>query len=165
MRVEQTIEVEVPIERAYNQWTQFEEFPNFMEDVKQVQQVDDARLHWVAEIAGTRKEWDARITRQVPDEVIAWESEGGTQNDGTVVFTPLDMGRTKIDLYMDVEAEGMKEKVGSALGVPSSAVRSDLERFKQFIESRGQETGAWRGEIRHGGEDTQRNQPPPGAIE
>jgi uncharacterized membrane protein len=154
MRVEQSIEVEVPVQKAYNQWTQFEAFPSFMEDVKQVRQLGDSRLHWVAEIAGTRKEWDARITRQVPDEVIAWESEGGTKNDGTVVFTPLDGGRrTKIDLYMDYETDGVKEAVGSVAGVPSRAVGGDLERFKEFIENRGTETGAWRGQVAHGRAD------------
>jgi uncharacterized membrane protein len=153
VKVEQTIEVEVPVEKAYNQWTQFEEYPNFMEDVEQVEQLDDERLHWVANVAGQHKEWFARIVRQVPDEVIAWESEGGAGNRGTVVFTPLNTSRTKIDLYMDVEPEGVKEKVGTAIGVPDAAVRGDLERFKRFIENRDVETGAWRGEIRHGAND------------
>jgi uncharacterized membrane protein len=153
MRVEQTIEVDVPIEKAYNQWTQFEEFPNFMEDVQQVEQLDGERLHWVAEVGGKRKEWYAHITRQVPDEVIAWESEGGEKVGGTVVFTPLDTDRTKIDLYMDIEPDGIKEKIGTIAGVPKASVRGDLMRFKDFIENRDVETGKWRGEIRHGAPD------------
>jgi uncharacterized membrane protein len=153
MRVEQSIEVEAPIEKAYNQWTQFEQYPEFMEGVQQVEQLDDTRLHWVAEIAGERKEWYANITRQVPDEVIAWESEGGATNGGTIVFTPVNTQRTKIDVYMDIEPEGLKEKVGSFIGVPGATVKGDLDRFKDFIEGRAVETGAWRGEIRHGAND------------
>ena len=153
MRVEQSIEVEAPIEKAYNQWTQFEDFPRFMEGVKQVEQLDDTRLHWVADVAGQQKEWYALITRQVPDEVIAWESEGGETNGGTIVFTPVNTQRTKIDVYMDIEPEGMKEKVGSFIGVPGATVKGDLERFKDFIEGRAVETGGWRGEVRHGADD------------
>jgi uncharacterized membrane protein len=153
MKIEQSVVVDVPVEQAYNQWTQFEEYPQFMEDVKQVEQLSDTRLHWVAEIGGERKEWYAAITRQVPDEVIAWESEGGAENNGTVVFTPINTQRTKIDLFIDVEPEGIKEKVGTALGIPDAAVRSDLEKFKQFIENRAVETGGWRGEVRHGAAD------------
>ena len=158
MKVEQSVVVEVPLSEAYNQWTQFEEYPNFMEDVEQVEQLSDSRLHWVADVAGERKEWYAQITRQVPDEVIAWESEGGAENSGTVVFTPVEGTKTKIDLYMEIQPEGIKEKVGSALGVPDAAVRSDLERFKEFIENRGSATGGWRGEIRHGANDDPQSQ-------
>jgi uncharacterized membrane protein len=150
MRVDETVEVDVPVRTAYNQWTQFEEFPRFMEGVQQVEQLDDTRLHWVAEVSGERKEWYARITRQVPDEVLAWESEGGTANSGTVVFKPISESRTEIQLHMEFEPEGLKEKVGSALGVPSRNVEGDLKRFKEFIENRSTETGSWRGEIAHG---------------
>jgi uncharacterized membrane protein len=149
MRIEESVVVDVPLQRAYNQWTQFEEYPNFMEDVDEVEQLSDTRLHWVADVAGQRKEWYAAITRQVPDEVIAWESEGGDKNDAE---------RTKIDLYMDIEPQGLKEKVGSALGIPGGEVRGDLERFKQFIEHAGSETGAWRGEVRHGADDDPQSQ-------
>jgi uncharacterized membrane protein len=124
-----------------------------MDDVQQVEQLPDERLHWVAEVGGERKEWYALITRQVPDEVIAWESEGGAKVGGTVVFTPLNTDRTKIDLFMDIEPEGMKETIGMVAGVPKSAVRGDLKRFKEFIENRDVETGKWRGEIRHGAPD------------
>ena len=153
MRVEESIVVEVPIEKAYNQWTQFEEYPNFMEGIQEVEQLDDTRLHWVADIAGERKEWYALITRQVPDEIIAWESEGGDASDGTVVFTPVNTQRTKIDVYMDIKPEGVKETVGSFVGVPGATVKNDLERFKDFVEKREVETGAWRGEVRHGAPD------------
>ena len=156
--VDSTIEVEVPVQTAYNQWTQFEEFPNFMEGVREVQQLDDERLYWKAEVGGEEKEWYAHITRQVPDNVLAWESEGGVKNDGTVVFKAIDSARTEIELHLDFEPEGMKEEVGSALGVVSRRVEGDLKRFKEFIETRGTETGAWRGEIRHGASDDDQSQ-------
>jgi uncharacterized membrane protein len=149
-KVDKTIEVGVPVRTAYNQWTQFEEFPRFMEGIQEVQQLGDERLFWAAELGGERKEWYARITRQVPDEVLAWESEGGTVNSGTVVFHPKDANKTEIELHMDYEPEDFKEQAGGALGFVSRKVESDLKRFKEFIEERGLETGAWRGEIIHG---------------
>jgi uncharacterized membrane protein len=148
--VDSSIEVNVPVQTAYNQWTQFEEFPRFMEGVRQVQQMGDERLYWQAELGGEMKEWYAVITRQVPDQVIAWESEGGTRNDGTVVFKPLGADRTEIELHINYEPEGMKEEVGSAIGAVSRRVKGDLDRFKEYIETRGLETGGWRGEIQHG---------------
>lgn len=150
MDVDETIEVNLPISRVYNQWTQFEEYPHFMEGVKQVEQIDDTRLHWVAEVGGQRKEWYAYIKRQVPDEVLSWESESGAGNSGTVVFHPLGDGRTEVQLHMEIQPEGMKETVGSAMGVPSRQIAGDLMRFKEFIEARGHETGSWRGEIKQG---------------
>ncbi|HWO74001.1 MAG TPA: SRPBCC family protein [Dehalococcoidia bacterium] len=150
MKVQEKIDVEVPVSTAYNQWTQFEEFPRFMEGVKQVEQISDERLHWVADIGGERKEWYARITRQVPDEVIAWQSEGGVLNSGTVLFRPLDSTRTEIEVQMEYEPEDFKEQVGGVMGVPSRRVAGDLKRFKEFIEERGMETGGWRGEIEGG---------------
>lgn len=158
MRVDKTIKVDVPISTAYNQWTQFEEFPRFMEGVQQVEQMSDERLHWVADVGGETKEWYARITRQVPEEVIAWEGEGGQMQGGTVIFHPLDDGKTEIEVHMDYEPEGMKEEVGSALGVVSRRVSGDLDRFKEFVENRGVETGGWRGEIIHGTEASDSNQ-------
>jgi uncharacterized membrane protein len=148
--VEKCVEVDAPVKQVYNQWTQFEEFPKFMEGVEQVEQLDEKRLHWVAEIAGRRKEWDAEIFEQVPDQKIAWRSTSGAQNAGIVSFRPLDVNRTQITVRMEYEPEGAVEMVGSALGAVSSRIEGDLERFKKFIQSRGQETGAWRGEI-HGG--------------
>jgi uncharacterized membrane protein len=150
MRVDEKIEVKVPISTAYNQWTQFEEFPRFMQGIEQVEQLDNTRLHWTAEVGGERKDWYARITRQVPDEVVSWESEGGVVNSGTVVFHPIAAEKTEIQVHMEYEPESAKEKAGGALGVPDRKVESDLKRFKDFIEERGSETGAWRGEIKHG---------------
>jgi uncharacterized membrane protein len=158
MKVDETIEVAVPVQRAYNQWTQFETYPEFMEGIVQVEQLDDTRLHWVAEVAGKTKEWYANITRQVPDEVISWESEGGTETRGTVTFRPINNGITEIELHMEAKDDGFIEKLGSAVGVPDRQVGSDLKRFKEFIESRPSETGAWRGEVRHGAVDDDASQ-------
>ena len=149
-RIEKTIEVAVPCSVAYNQWTQFESFPSFMEGVEQVEQVDDKRLHWVAEIAGRRKEWDAEIVEQTPDEVVSWRSIAGPLNNGSVTFTPLGADRCRVTLIMTYEPEGGVEKLGDALGVVSARVQGDLNRFKEFIENRKVETGAWRGEIHEG---------------
>ena len=149
-RIERSIEVNVPVRTAYNQWTQFEEFPRFMEGVESVRQLSDTKLHWVAEIAGKRKEWDATIAEQTPDQRIAWTSTHGAQNDGVVTFHRISDNVTRIMLQMDFEPEGTVENVGSALGVAERRVAGDLTRFKEFIESRGRETGAWRGRVEHG---------------
>ena len=147
-RIEKSIDVERPISTVYNQWTQFEEFPRFMKGVNSVKQLDDKRLHWEAEIGGKIKEWDARITDQVPDQLIAWQSEGGEYTSGAVNFTSVGPNCTRISLQLMYDPEGFVEKIGDALGVVSSRVEGDLKRFKEFIENRGQETGAWRGTIR-----------------
>jgi uncharacterized membrane protein len=147
-RIEKSIEVEKPVRTVYNQWTQFEEFPRFMKGVKKVTQLDDQRLHWEAEIGGKNKEWDARITDQIPDQLIAWQSEGGEYTSGIVKFVAAGPDRTRIDLQLIYDPEGFVESTGDALGLVSSKVENDLERFKEFIEKRGQETGAWRGTIR-----------------
>ena len=147
-QIEQSIEVKVPVRTAYNQWTQFEDFPQFMEGVQRVDQLSDTRLHWVADIAGTRKEWDARITEQTPDDRIAWTSETGARNAGVVTFHKLSPEKTRIMLQLEYEPEDATETVGDALGFVSRRVTGDLERFKEFIESRGRETGAWRGEVK-----------------
>jgi len=156
--VDSVIKVDVPVRTAYNQWTQFEEFPSFMEGVREVQQLSDERLYWKVDVAGEEKEWYARITRQVPDNVVAWESEGGVKNDGTVIFKPVDTASTEIELHIAFEPEGVKESVGSALQVVSRRVEGDLQRFKDFIESRDTASGAWRGEIRHGVDDDTQSQ-------
>ncbi len=145
--IEQSIEVDVPLSTAYNQWTQFEEFPAFMEGVSEVRQLDDRHLHWVAEFGGRRHEWDAEITEQNPDERVAWRDVAGTGNAGVVTFHRLDDEHTRLMVQMEFEAEGAVEKVGDALGVPDRRVKGDLERFKEMIESRGRESGAWRGEV------------------
>ena len=149
-----SIEVGVPISTAYNQWTQFEDFPLFMDGVDHVQQLDDTRLHWVATVAGKRAEWDAKILDQQPDREISWISEDGKQTRGTVTFEPQGDARTLIRLSMSYQVEGFDEAVGSAAGLDQRRVHGDLERFKELIEGRGRETGAWRGEIA-AGEKTQ----------
>jgi uncharacterized membrane protein len=146
-RVERAIEVEAPISTVYNQWTQFESFPAFMEGVESVTQIDDATVHWIAEVGGKRKEWDARITEQVPDRVIAWEGFGDAGNMGRVFFESLGMDRTRVSVAIDYETDGVVEKIGDALGVVSKQVEGDLQRFKHLVETHGFETGAWRGEI------------------
>jgi uncharacterized membrane protein len=145
--IEQSIDVEVPVETAYNQWTQFEEFPRFMKGVEEVRQLDDTHLHWVAELGGSRHEWDAEITEQHPDERVAWRNTDGKDNAGVVTFHRLDDERTRVMVQMDFVPEGIKEKLGSAIGAPDRQVQGDLERFKELIESRGGESGAWRGEV------------------
>jgi uncharacterized membrane protein len=147
--VEDSIEVNVPVSTAYNQWTQFEQFPRFMEGVKQVRQLDDKRLFWHAEIAGKDKQWEAEIYEQEPDRVIAWRSTSGAPNGGRVTFEPLGPNRTRVNVRIEYEPEDFVEKAGDALGIVKARVHGDLQRFKEFIESRGTETGAWRGEI-HG---------------
>ena len=143
----QSIDIDLPISRVYNQWTQFEDFPKFMEGVESVTQLDDKRLHWVAEVAGAHEEWDAEIVDQEPDRRIAWRAVTGTRNDGIVTFESLGPNSTRVTLDLDVEAQGIKEKIGEKLGFVSKQVEGDLKRFKEFIESRGAETGAWRGEL------------------
>jgi uncharacterized membrane protein len=145
--IEQSVDVDVPISTAYNQWTQFEQFPQFMEGVEEVRQLDDVRLHWRAEIGGVTREWDAEITEQHPDERIAWASTSGTTNSGVVTFHRIDDATTRIMLQLDYEPEGVIEKAAELLGIVQRRARGDLDRFKEFIEGRGQETGAWRGDI------------------
>ena len=148
--IEKSIEVNVPVRSVYNQWTQFEEFPHFMEGVEQITQLADQKLHWKAEIAGKVKEWDAEILEQIPDQRISWRSTTGAKNSGTVNFIPVGTDATRITLSLNYEPEGALEKVGDAMGLVSGRVEGDLKRFKEFIESQGQETGAWRGEIHAG---------------
>jgi uncharacterized membrane protein len=144
---EHAIDVNVPVRVAYNQWTQFESFPHFMEGVERVEQINDQTLRWRANISGDTEEWEARITEQVPDQRIAWTSTSGTRNGGVVTFHRLSDAQTRVMVQMDYEPEGMKEKVGDVLGFMDRRVKGDLEKFKEFVESRGTETGAWRGEI------------------
>jgi uncharacterized membrane protein len=146
--IEKSINVDVPVRTAYNQWTQFEEFPRFMEGVEEVRQIDDKRLHWRSKIGGKEEEWDAEITEQIPDERVAWRSTTGRANAGVVTFHHISDTTTRVMLQMEYDPEGLVENVGDALGVVSRRVEGDLNRFKEFIESRGTETGAWRGEVR-----------------
>ena len=146
-KILEAVDVEVPVRTAYNQWTQFETFPKFMDGVKSVRQLDDQTIHWVAEVAGKQKEWDAKITEQTPDERIAWTAIDGAHNAGVVTFHRIDEGRSRVTLQLDVDPEGPIENVGDALGFVKSRVKGDMERFKDYIEHRGAETGAWRGEV------------------
>jgi uncharacterized membrane protein len=148
--VKESIEVNVPVTTAYNQWTQFEEFPQFMENVESVRQIDDTRLSWVAEISGQRHEWTAEITRQEPDRVIAWRSIDGKGTSGEVLFEPVGTDQTRIELTMTWEPEGLLESLGARLGADELGVRRDLENFRELVEGRGVETGAWRGEVVEG---------------
>ncbi len=147
-RIIKSISVDCPLQTVYNQWTQFEEFPRFMEGVKRVTQVDHKRLHWEAEIGGKQKEWNARITEQIPDHRISWESEAGENTSGIVNFQADGPNRTRINLEMFYDPKGFVESAGDSLGVVSRRVENDLENFKQFIENRNRETGAWRDTIR-----------------
>jgi uncharacterized membrane protein len=146
--IEKSIEINVPVNTAYNQWTQFEEFPKFMEGVKEVKQTDDTHLRWKADIAGKEKEWDAEITEQIPDERIAWRARDGAMNAGVVTFHRLSDKKSKVMLQMEYDPDGIVENVGDAVGVVSQRVLGDLERFKRYIENRGHETGAWRGSVK-----------------
>ena len=146
--IEQSIEVQVPLQTAYNQWTQFEEFPQFMDGIEEVRQLDETHLHWVAEIGGQRHEWDALVTEQKPDERVAWKNTDGKDNAGVVTFHRLDEDKTRVMVQIDFMPEGIREKVGDALGAPDRRVKGDLERFKELVESRGSESGAWRGEVK-----------------
>ena len=134
--IEQSIELDVPVRAAYDQWTQFEEFPRFMEGVEEVRQVDDQRLHWVADFGGKRHEWDAEITEQHPDERVAWKSVDGKTNAGVVTFHRLAPERSKVMVQMDWDEEGLLEKLGAAAGVDERRVAGDLERFKELLEGR-----------------------------
>src|SRR5580765_2714179 len=147
--IDASLEVDVPVSTAYNQWTQFEDFPLFMEGVDHVQQLDDTRLHWAATIAGKKAEWDAKILEQHPDRQISWISEDGKKTRGTVSFEPISESKTRIRISMSYQADPI-ETVGSAAGLDSLRVKGDLERFKELVETRGTESGAWRGEVAAG---------------
>jgi uncharacterized membrane protein len=144
---EESIDVNVPVSTAYNQWTQFEEFPKFMDSVREVRQLDDTHLHWRANIAGKEEQWDSEITEQVPDERIAWRSTSGIKNAGVVTFEKLADDKTRIKLHMDYSPQSVDEKVGDALGLVRMQTRGNLKRFKELLESRGKESGAWRGSV------------------
>ena len=146
--IEQSVEVEAPLATVYNQWTQFEEFPRFMEGVEEVRQLDDTHLHWDAEVGGSRHEWDAEITEQKPDERIAWRNTTGKDNAGVVTFHRLDDTRTRVMVQMDYEPEGIMEKLGDALGVARPAREGRPRALQGAHRGRGAETGAWRGEVK-----------------
>jgi len=146
--VQESIEVEVPVRSVYNQWTQFEEFPRFMDGVEEVRQIDDTHLRWRARVAGKEKEWTAEITEQRPDERVAWKNVDGAENAGVITFHRTGEGTSLVTAQIDAEPEGLVEGAGDALGLLDRRVKGDLKRFKEFIESQGEETGAWRGEVK-----------------
>jgi len=145
--IEESIDVDVPVSTAYGQWTQFESFPQFMDGIERVEQTDDTHLHWVAEIAGAKREWDAEITEQHPDERVAWRAIDQEGPDGVVTFHKLSDAKTRVMVQMDYEPHGLKETAGAMAGSDARQVRDDLESFKQFIESRGASTGRWSGNV------------------
>ena len=148
--IRESIEVDVPVSTAYNQWTQFEEFPQFMDGVESVRQLDDTHLQWVAEIGGKSRDWRAEIVEQVPDKKVAWRAEDGNGPNGVVEFEPLGEDKTLATVEIAYEPEGLTEQLGAKAGLDSRQVKGDLERFKNLIESRGVESGAWRGEVQSG---------------
>jgi uncharacterized membrane protein len=151
--IQKSVEVEQPVTTVYNQWTQFETFPQFMQGVEEVRQLDDTHLHWKAKVGPAEREWDAEIIEQEPDRVIAWRAMGEVQNDGRVQFTPLGSDKTKVEVVFEMDPEGWVEKTGDALGIVDMRIQRDLDRFKKFAEERTFATGAWRGEV-HGGVET-----------
>ncbi len=145
--VQESIELEVPVRTAYNQWTQFEAFPKFMASVQEVRQINDTHLHWRAVVGGKTKEWEAEITEQIPDKRIAWRSTGGVRNAGVVTFHKVDENHTRVMLQMDYAPEGLGEQFGDAIGAVKLTAKGNLKRFKALVEARGTETGAWRGTV------------------
>jgi uncharacterized membrane protein len=145
--VTESVDVQVPVTTAYNQWTQFESFPQFMGGVEEIRQLDDTHTHWVTKMGGVKREFDATITEQHPDERVAWKSENGPKQAGVVTFHKLDDNRTRVTAQMDFEPEGIAEKAADKVGMIEGRVKDDMERFKQFIEGQGRETGAWRGDV------------------
>jgi uncharacterized membrane protein len=144
---QESIEVDVPVSTAYNQWTQFEDFPKFMDSVHEVRQLDDTHLHWRADVGGKEEQWDAEITEQIPDKRIAWRSVGGVKNAGVVTFHKISDSRTRVMLQMDYEPRDMSEGIGDAFGLVKMQLKGNLKRYKELLESRGKETGAWRGSV------------------
>jgi uncharacterized membrane protein len=147
--ITESIDVQVPVRTAYDQWTQFEEFPQFMTGVLEVKQLDDSHVRWVADVEGERKEWEAEIVEQEPDRVVAWRSVGGPTNSGRVEFKPIDTG-TRVSVEMEYDPEGMKESIGALVGLDGRQVEGDLERFRDLVEAREMPTGGWRGTIDSG---------------
>jgi uncharacterized membrane protein len=145
--VTESVDVNVPIHTAYNQWTQFADFPEFMEGVEEVSQVTDTMTHWTVKVAGVTKEFDAQITEQIPDERVAWHSIDGPEHAGVVTFHRTSEDTTRVTTQMDVDPEGFVENVADKVGLLKLRAKADLKRFKEFIESRGRETGAWRGNV------------------
>ncbi len=151
--ITETVDVQVPLSTAYDQWTQFETFPEFMEGVEEIRQLDDTHTHWVTKAGGVTREFDATIIEQRPDERVAWKSDSGPNHAGVVTFRRIDADTTRVTAEMDIDPEGFVEKAADKLGILDRRVKGDMQRFKDFIEGRGHETGSWRGDV-----------PPPGAM-
>jgi uncharacterized membrane protein len=151
--VEKSIEVNLPVRTVYNQWTQVEEFPRFMDGIEEVRQLDDTRSHWRAAIAGFEVEWDAEITEQIPDQQVAWRTSNGPEHTGVVKFAPIGEGRTRVSVALGYDPQKVDASARDNRGDAERGIEGDLQRFKKFIESRGKATGAWRGEV-HGGVET-----------
>jgi uncharacterized membrane protein len=151
-KIQDSIDVQVPVQQAYNQWTQFEEFPKFMDGIQSVHQLDDTHVQWVAEIRGESRQWTTEITDQQPDEKVAWKTiDGKLKNDGVVTFERVGENQTRVNVEMDVQSDSPTENLaGNLLGIVKDQVHGDLERFKRLIENRNEETGAWRGEVQEG---------------
>jgi uncharacterized membrane protein len=147
--ITKSVDVAVPVSTAYNQWTQFESFPQFMDGVQEIRQTDDTHTHWIAKVGGVTREFDATITEQHPDERVAWKSDNGPTHAGVITFHRLDDATTRVTAQMDIDPEGFVEQVGDKLGLLDHRVSADLKRFKEFIEERGHETGAWRDHVKH----------------
>ena len=145
--VEEAVEVNVPVSTAYNQWTQFEDFPKFMKNVREVRQLDATHLHWRAVVGGKEQEWDSEITEQIPDTRIAWHSTSGAKNAGVVTFHKISDSSTRVMLQIDYEPRDVVEGIGDVLGIVKMEIRDNLRCFKEFLEGRGKETGAWRGAV------------------
>jgi len=145
--VEKSIDVDAPITSVYNQWTQFESFPQFMGGIDKITQTSDTHTHWEVSIGGVKREFDAEITEQHPDERIAWNSTGGPNHAGVVTFHRLGDAQTRITLQMDWQPEGLVEKAGALLQIDDAQINSDLKKFKELIESNGFESGGWRGDV------------------
>lgn len=153
-RITSEIEIGVPVRAAYDQWTQFESFPEFMDGIDKVVQLDDTTLEWTATIAGVQKQWRAKVIEQRPDQLVAWKSIDGAPNDGSVRFQPISSDRTRVALTVDVTPEGAVEKIGDALGIVERQIEGDLERFRDYIEAKRVPTGGWRGDIHAGQEQS-----------
>jgi uncharacterized membrane protein len=145
--ITEAVDVDVPVSTAYNQWTQFESFPQFMEGVEEVRQVDDVHMHWVTSVGGVKREFDATITEQHPEERVSWKSDSGPQHAGVITFHRLDDSKTRVTAQMDIDPEGFVENVADKAGILGRRIKGDLGRFKSFVEQRGTETGAWRGDV------------------
>ncbi|MEC3982764.1 SRPBCC family protein [Amycolatopsis sp. H20-H5] len=151
--ITESVDVKVNVSIAYNQWTQFESFPRFMDGVDEIRQIDDTHTHWTMSVAGVTREFDATITEQNPDERVAWKSDSGPNHAGVITFHYIDADTTRVTAQMDIDPEGFAENVADKLGILDRKVKGDMERFKTFIEDRhGQETGAWRGDVDHPGQ-------------